>query len=350
VRGQEHQDLDAYGILAHFERWPTWMWANEDVAEFLSWLHEWNLARPERERVGFYGLDVYSLWDSLREIISWLETNAPDSVPTALRAWLCFVPYREDPHEYGWSTRLVPETCEADVVELLVEVRRRTRSHTADDETALDAAQNAEVAANAEHYYRIMVRGDRESWNIRDHHMADTIDRLARHHGPRSKGLIWEHNTHVGDARATDMAREGLTNVGQLIRERHARDGVALVGVTSHRGSVLAADAWGTPERVLPVPEARTGSHEDLLHRALGAPAVLVFHDDRSGPWLSSWLGHRAIGVVYRPTREHGNYATTRMGGRYDALIWLERTAALRPLHHELRPQEPELETEPTGF
>ena len=350
VRGQEHQDLDAYGILAHFERWPTWMWANEDVAEFLSWLHEWNLARPGRERVGFYGLDVYSLWDSLREIISWLETNAPDSVPTALRAWLCFVPYREDPHEYGWSTRLVPETCEADVVELLVEVRRRTRSHTADDETALDAAQNAEVAANAEHYYRIMVRGDRESWNIRDHHMADTIDRLARHDGPRSKGLIWEHNTPIGDARATDMAREGLTNVGQLIRERHARDGVALVGLASHRGSVLAADAWGTPERVLPVPEARTGSHEDLLHRALGVPAVLVFHDDRSGPWLSSWLGHRAIGVVYRPTREHGNYATTRMGGRYDALIWLERTAALRPLHHELRPQEPELETEPTGF
>ena len=170
-----------------------------------------------------------------------------------------------------------------------------------------------------------MVRGNRESWNIRDHHMADTIDRLARHHGPGSKGLIWEHNTHIGDARASDMAREGLTNVGQLIRERHGRDGVALIGLASHRGSVLAADAWGTPERVLPVPTARQGSHEDVLHRTLGAPAVLAFDDDRSGPWLSGRLGHRAIGVVYRPTSELGNYVVTRMGGRYDALIWLEQ-------------------------
>jgi len=350
VRGQDDQDLDAFGMLAHFERWPTWMWANEEVADFLGWLHQWNLARPEQARVGFYGLDVYSLWDSLRNIISWLEINAPDAVPTALRAWLCFVPYRQDPQEYAWSTRLVPETCEADVVDLLVEVRRRTSRLAVDDEAAFDAAQNAEVAANAEHYYRIMVRGNRESWNIRDHHMADTIDRLARHHGPGSKGLIWEHNTHIGDARATDMAREGLTNVGQLIRERHGRDGVALIGLASHRGSVLAADAWGTPERVLPVPPARQGSHEDVLHRTLGAPAVLAFDDDRSGPWLSGRLGHRAIGVVYRPTSELGNYVDTRMGGRYDALIWLEQTAALRPLHHELRPAEPELETEPTGF
>ena len=201
------QDLDARGVLARFDRWPTWMWANQDVAEFLDWLHEWNLARPLSERVGFYGLDVYSLWDSLREIISWLEANAPEAIPTALRAWLCFVPYREDPHEYAWSTRLVPESCEADVVKLLVEVRRQAGRHPADDEAAFDAAQNAVVAANAERYYRIMMRGNRDSWNLRDHHMADTIDRLVRHHGLGSKGLVWEHNTHIGDARATDMAK-----------------------------------------------------------------------------------------------------------------------------------------------
>lgn len=351
VRGQADQDLDVYGLLARFERWPTWMWVNQEVADFLAWLREWNVARPERERVGFYGLDMYSLWDSLREIISWLEANAPDAVPAAMRAWQCFVPHREDPHEYAWSTRLVPESCEADVVALLAEVRRRTRDRADDDEEAFDATQNAEVAAGAEHYYRIMVRGDRESWNIRDHHMADTIDRVARHLGPRSKGLVWEHNTHIGDARATDMARDGLVNVGQLVRERHGAEGVALVGFASHRGSVIAAGAWGAPEDVLAVPEARAGSHEDLLHRALGHPAVLVFGDDRSGPWLSAWLGHRAIGVVYQPHRnESGNYVPTRLGGRYDALLWFEQTAALRPLHHEARPEEPELETEPTGF
>jgi erythromycin esterase-like protein len=350
VRGHEAQDLDATELLGRFERWPTWMWANADVAEFLTWLRGWNLARPGPEQVGFYGLDVYSLWDSLREIIAWLEAHAPDAVPDAMRAWRCFVPYREDPHRYATSTRIVPRSCEADVVALLVEVRRRTRGRSAGDEGAFDAAQNAEVAAQAEQYYRVMVRGDRQSWNIRDRHMADTVDRLARHHGPRSKGLVWEHNTHVGDARATDMARAGMVNVGQLVRERHSSEGVRLVGFAGHRGTVLAARSWGTPEQVFRVPDGARASHEELLHHALGAPALLVFGDDRSGPWLSAWRGHRAIGVVYQPGRETGNYVPTRMGGRYDALIWLEETSALRPLHHEQRPREPELETEPSGY
>ena len=349
VRGIEDQDLDAGQVLARFERWPTWMWANREVADFLAWLHAWNRSLPPERRVGFYGLDVYSLWDSLRETISWLEAHAPDALPAAMRAWQCFVPYQEDPHRYAWSTRLVPESCEPDVVALLVEVRRRTRPLT-DDEDAFDAAQNAEVAAGAEHYYRTMVRGDRQSWNIRDHHMADTIDRLAQRAGPRSKGLVWEHNTHVGDARATDMAAAGLVNVGQLVRQRHAADGVALVGFAGHRGTVLAAGGWGSQERVLTVPPAVAGSHEDLLHRALGAPAVLVFPEDRGGTWLSTRRGHRAIGVVYEPRRERGNYVPTVMGARYDALVWFEETAALRPLHREAPPREPELETEPTGF
>ena len=350
VRGQEGKGQGVHALLAGFERWPTWMWANEEVAAFLDWLRSWNLARPLDKRVGFYGLDVYSLWDSLREIIGWLQANVPDAVPAAERAWQCFLPHHEDPHQYAWSTRLVPQSCEPDVVALLTEVRNRAFSPGRHEEDAFDAVQNAEVAANAEHYYRSMVRGDRQSWNVRDHHMADTIDRVSRHLGPASKGLIWEHNTHIGDARATDMAQDGLVNVGQLLRERHAGEGVLLVGFAAHRGSVLASDGWGRPERILTVPEARPGSHEDFLHQALGVPSVLVFGDDRTGPWLSTRLGHRAIGVVYHPERDAGNYVPTRMGERYDALIWLEHTAALRPVHHEGPPREPEFETEPTGF
>jgi erythromycin esterase-like protein len=350
VRGQSDEDVDARTLLAGFERWPTWMWANEEVASFLGWLRDWNAARPADRRVGFYGLDVYSLWDSLREIIGWLRTHAPDAVPAAMQAWQCFVPYGEDPHEYAWSTRLVPESCEADVVALLAEVRRRAGSRPVDDEGAFDAWQNAEVAADAEEYYRTMVRGDQQSWNVRDHHMVDTVERIAHHLGPRSRGLVWAHNTHVGDARATDMARAGMVNVGQLLRERRAEDAVALVGCAGHRGTVVAAAAWGAPEAVLPVPVARPGTHEDLLHRALGAPAVLDFAGERTGAWLGDVLGHRAVGVVYQPGREAGNYVPTRMGGRYDALLWFEETRALRPLHHESRPTESELETEPTGF
>jgi erythromycin esterase-like protein len=326
------------------------MWANEEVADFLEWLRSHNETVPTADKVGFYGLDVYSLWDSLRRIIQWLEENDPSAVAAALEAWHCFSPYDEDPHRYAWATRLVPEACEDQVVALLVEVRRQAAQLNPLDDAAFDAFQNAEVVAGAEHYYRAMVRGDRESWNVRDRHMTDTIERIWRHRGLRSHGLIWEHNTHLGDARATDMARSGMVNVGQLLRERHEGAGVSLVGFAGHHGTVIAASQWGEAERVMAVPDARPGSHEDLLHRALGIPALVLFGHDRSGPWLSTRAGHRAIGVVYDSRMEAGNYVPTRMGDRYDALIWLENTSALHPLHHEGPPMDEEFETEPTGY
>lgn len=349
VRGLDREELQARDVLAGFERWPTWMWANDEVAEFLSWLHAYNLGRPAPDRVGFYGLDVYSLWDSLERIIAWVAEHAPDALPDALTAWQCFAPFHEDAQRYGWTTRLVPESCENDVVDLLVAVRRSAAS---DGDDSFDAQQNATIAVEAERYYRAMVRTDRGSWNIRDTHMANTVDRLANHFGPRSKGLIWEHNTHVGDARATSMAAQGMLNVGQLLRERYGPDDVLLVGFAGHRGEVIAGSQWGAPEQRMTVPPARAGSHEDLLHRALGVDSVLIFggSDRRSLPWLRERLGHRAIGVVYDPAREAGNYVPTVMGGRYDALLWCEATSALRPLRHERTPLEPEYETEPTGF
>ncbi len=349
VRGGDDQFRDARQLLGSLERWPTWMWANEEVADFVEWLRRWNEGRPEEDQVGFYGLDVYSLWDSLRVVIDWLRENAPDALDGALRAWRCFDPYGEDPERYARATRLVPDSCEGDVTRLLTEVRLRALALDG-GESAFDVVQNAEVTAGAERYYRAMLRGDRESWNVRDIHMVDTVDRVARHRGAESRGVIWAHNTHVGDARATDMASVGMVNVGQLVRERHESEGVFLIGMASYEGSVIAADSWGGAERVMPVPRAVAGSHEDVLHTALGMDAVLDFGADRSSSWLSERRGHRAIGVVYRPQREHGNYVETRMGLRYDALVWLERGDALRPLHHEAHPLEPEYETEPTGY
>jgi erythromycin esterase-like protein len=286
VRGQTDRELDAAQVLVEFERWPTWMWANREVADFPDWLRAHNDRLEPAARVGFYGLDVYSLWGSLREVIRWVEVEAPESMDAAMRAWQCFIPCREDPHRYAFRTRLVPRTCEADVVALLVALRQGALRHGGDS-AAFDAVQNAEVVAGAAEYYRAMVRGDRSSWNVRDRHMADTVDRLSRHLGPASQGLIWEHNTHVGDARATDMASEGMVN---------------------------------------------------------------LFGEDRSSPWLSGWAGHRAIGVVYEPSREGGNYVPTRMGRRCDALLWFEDTRAITPLRHEPRPVEPEYETEPSGY
>ncbi|AZC12414.1 erythromycin esterase family protein [Microbacterium sp. ABRD28] len=347
VRGIADTDLDARGVLAGFDRWPTWMWANSDVADFLDALRDHNARLPAAERTGFYGLDVYSLWDSLARIMAWLRERQPDALPLAARAWQCFAPFDEDPHRYAWNTRLVPASCETDVVELLTEVRQRV---AADGDDAFDALQNATVAVEAEKYYRAMVRTDRGSWNIRDRHMTDTADRIAAHLGPTGTGVLWAHNTHVGDARATDMASAGLLNLGQLLRERHGARDVLLVGMAAHRGEVTAARAWGDAEERMPVPSARADSHEGILHRAIGEPAVLAFGADRSRPWLTHLAGHRAIGVVYDPAREVGNYVPTIMGARYDALLWGEDTAALRPLHHETVPHEAEYETEPTGF
>jgi len=347
VRGISDQDLDARALLAGFERWPTWLWANSEVADFLDWLHGWNLERPPADRTGFYGLDVYSLWDSLHRVIGWLDEHAPEAVPQAMKAWQCFAPFDEDPQRYAWGTRLVPVSCEREVADLLAGVRALT---VFDGDDAFDASQNAAIAAGAEHYYRAMVRTDRGSWNIRDIHMADTIDRISERFGPAARGLIWEHNTHVGDARATSMAAEGLVNVGQLLRERHGDEGVLLVGFAGYRGTVIAGTQWGSTEQIMALPVARAGSHEHLMHAALGVASVLDFGAGRRLPWLSLQAGHRAVGVVYDPERESGNYVPTIMGNRYDALIWIEETSALHPLGHERMPAEAEFETEPTGF
>lgn len=319
VRAEPDAPPDPRAALAEFARWPTWMWANEEVADFCRWLREHNLA-AERP-VSFHGLDVYSLWESLRAILTWLREHAPADVPAALAAYRCFEPYGERGQDYAMATRLVPETCENEVVDLLV----RLRGHG-----ALTAWQNAEVVAGAERYYRAMVAGGRQSWNVRDHHMADTLDRLLAHHN--GKGVVWAHNTHVGDARATSMAASGEVNVGQLARERHGTDQVVLVGFGSHRGTVIAGDAWGAPMATMPVPPARTGSLEAVLHHDAPPDALLVWPRSRPA-LLTDELAHRAIGVVYHPERERwGNYVPTVLGDRYDAFLWFDETSALRPL------------------
>lgn len=347
VRGQADGDLDARAVLSRFDRWPTWMWANTDVADFLDWLREYNASRPVESHVGFYGLDVYSLWDSLQLTMDWLAANEPEAMPLAAEALRCFSPFDEDPQKYAWHTRLVPELCEREVVNLLAEVRRRAMT---DGDDAFDAMQNAAVAVEAEKYYRAMVRTDRGSWNIRDLHMADTVDRISVHLGQHSRGVLWAHNTHVGDARATTMADAGLLNLGQLLRERHGNDQVFLVGMASYSGEVTAATQWGAAEARMPVPAADEHSHEGLLHRALGEPAVLIFGADRQRPWLALREGHRAIGVIFDPASSHRNYVPTTMGQRYDALVWHEETRALQSIPTLRVSEEDEYETEPTGF
>ena len=346
VKGRTGLERTATEVLTTYERWPTWMWANEETAEFLEWLRDHN--RRTGTLAGFYGLDVYSLWESLERVCGYLGEHQPESLELAVQAFRCFEPYDEDPQRYAWATRMVPSSCETEVVELMREVHRTRRVFDGDPEAELDAVQNAEVLTGAESYYRAMVRADGESWNVRDCHMADTLDRLLDHHGRDAKAIVWEHNTHIGDARATDMAAAGMVNVGQLVRERHGRDGVVLVGLGGYRGSVIAGESWGAPGRRMPVPPAPPGTHEDLLHEAVDGPSLLVFPEVRSGPWLGQRRGHRAIGVVYHPDRDRfGNWVPTVMGRRYDAFLYFDQTEALHPLHRELPAQPAERDTYP---
>ncbi|GAA4985363.1 erythromycin esterase family protein [Kineococcus glutinatus] len=338
VTGAPGAPEDPAEVLAGFGRWPTWMWANTDVVELTRWLRSHNDTLPADARVGFHGLDVYSLMDSLRSVVAYLREHEPGHVDAALEALRCFEPHGEDVQRYAEATRLAPSSCEGPVVELLARLRSGTDGTGHERDARFDAEQNALVAAGAEAYYRAVVRGGAQAWNVRDRHMADTLDRLVAHRGPGAKAVVWEHNTHIGDARFTDMARDGMVNVGQLVRERHGEDDVVLVGFGSHGGTVVAARAWDGPSQVLPLPPAHPGSVEDLLHHSGIDPAALfVFPTAGELPrWLTGIREHRAVGVVYQPELDPThNYVPTVLGRRYDAFCWFDRTRALTPLHGE---------------
>jgi erythromycin esterase-like protein len=333
VRCRDDAPADPREALLQFERWPTWMWANEEVVGFARRLRAYNAARPADERAGFHGLDVYSLWESMREILTYLRERDPGLVATALSAYRCFEPFQDDPQRYAVATRFVPATCESEVVDLLVALRAKGE---------FEALQNAEVVAGAERYYRAMMGGGSESWNVRDRHMDETLARLLEHYGPDAKAVVWAHNTHVGDARATDMAAHGEVNIGQLARERYGAGDVVLAGFGSHHGTVIAGRAWGAPMQTMVVPPARRNSLEDVLHEYAPLTALFVLP-----PGVLEY-DHRAIGVVYRPERERGNYVPTVLGDRYDAFCWFDESEAVHPLHtRQVDVLEPE--TFPTG-
>jgi len=348
VKG-EGEAASAREVLHAFDRWPTWMWANREVAALAEWLRTWNATREPGRRVGFYGLDVYSLWDSLHAIAGFLASRDGAALERLAAALRCFEPYGEDVQAYARATRFVDESCEDEVVALLRSLQEE-RQRLGDGAAFFDAEQNALVAKNAEAYYRTMVRGGDASWNLRDAHMAETLERLLRHHGPGARAIVWAHNTHVGDARYTDMARAGLWNIGQLAREAYGEEEVVLVGFGTHRGTVIAAEAWEEPMMRMPVPPAQPESWEEVLHRATPDDCLLLFRHDEDEELLEV-RKHRAIGVVYRPGLEaFGNYVPTVLPRRYDAFLFLDQTHALHPLHLVERPEVEPPETWPSGF
>ena len=331
VKNYDNSEKTASELLYEFERWPSWMWANWEVVALLEWMRNYNSSR--QKKVGFYGLDVYSLWESMQVIIKYLENSHPEAAALAKDAYKCFEPYGENVENYGVKSRLVPESCEQEVVKLLTDVRSKIKSFNTDPEGGLNAEQNAAVMVDAERYYRAMVSSGPDSWNIRDYHMADTLDRLKSYYGKNAKCIIWAHNTHIGDARATDMGKVGMKNLGQIVRERHGENDTVLIGFGSYHGNVIAGEQWGAAMKVMDVPIAKQNSWEDVFHRSSKHNKMLITDKLEDKEEMYRLREQRAIGVVYNPSHERvGNYMPTVLPDRYDAFIYLDETNALHPL------------------
>ncbi|HEX6087888.1 MAG TPA: erythromycin esterase family protein [Thermoanaerobaculia bacterium] len=333
VRGLS-DDAEATDALAGFRsRFPTWMWRNADVLDFVGWLRDFNEQRPEERRAGFYGIDLYSLFSSIEAVIDYLEQVDPEAARRARERYSCFDHFGEEAQSYGYAAAFgAAESCQEEVVKQLTELTRRR----SDDEHLFSAEQNARLVANAEEYYRSMFGGRVSSWNLRDRHMADTIDAIVTHLGRRgqpAKLVIWAHNSHLGDARFTEMGEQGELNVGQLMRERYGENAV-LIGFSTYSGTVTAADDWDSPALRKRVRPGLPGSYEEKLHELASEPYYLLLRDDAQelmGPRLQ-----RAIGVIYRPeTERHSHYFHARLPRQFDAIIHIDHTRAVEPLERE---------------
>ena len=360
VRGLGN-DRDANEALGGFKRFPTWMWRNTVVVDFVEWLREYNASLPPNAaRVGFYGLDLYSLYTSIESVLSYLAKVDPEAAKRARYRYSCFEHFAEDTQAYGYAANFgITESCEKEVIDQLIELRRRAADYASrDGRVAQDefffAEQNARLILNAERYYRTMFRGRVESWNLRDSHMADTLDALVAHlnaQGQAAKVAVWEHNSHLGDARATYMAAQGELNVGQLVRQRYGSEAV-LVGFTTYTGTVTAASDWDGPAERKRVRPALPNSYEASFHEIDTPNFVLPLSDSRQvsvalrGPRLE-----RAIGVIYLPrTERQSHYFDARLSDQFDAVIHFDETHALEPLErYALWESGEPPETFPTG-
>jgi erythromycin esterase len=336
IKGYDNQEKNPSDLLHTFERWPTWMWANWEISALITWLKNHNSGRNPDKKVGFYGLDVYSLWESMESIVNYLAKTDPIAAGLAKKAIQCFEPYGEDEHRYAREQYSLSDSCREPLIKLLSEIRRKAPSYDHDPEAALNAEQNAHVAVNAEEYYSKMMSFNDNTWNLRDTHMMETLHRLLNFHGTDSKAIVWEHNTHIGDARFTDMKNAGMINVGQLAREQKGDNDVMLIGFGSYIGTVIAGKRWGAPMEIMPVPAARDGSIEEILHHESEENKLLIFNKNNKKERFGKVMPHRAIGVVYNPQQEkYGNYVPTILNSRYDAFLYVDKSVALHPLHFQ---------------
>jgi erythromycin esterase-like protein len=360
VRGVGH-DEDTIGSLSDFGRFPTWMWRNADVLDFVGWLRTHNDARPPGWRTGFYGLDLYSLRSSAQAVLAYLDKVDPDAARRARARYGCFDRFGDELQRYGYAASFgLSPSCEREVVAQLVDLHQRRAEYASrNGRIAPDdyffAEQNARLVRNAEMYYRTMFHGHVESWNLRDRHMTETIGELLaflERVRPGARLVVWAHNSHLGDARATEMGARGELNVGQLVRAKFGSS-AALVGFTTHHGTVTAASEWDGPAHRKHVRPSLAASYERLFHEVGISRFLLRLRTDAElataleGPRLE-----RAIGVLYLPeTERQSHYFHARLSEQFDYVLHFDETRAVEPLERTALWESGEMaETYPSGY
>ncbi|MBA4124870.1 MAG: erythromycin esterase family protein [Acidobacteria bacterium] len=354
-------DETADRALSNFQRFPLWMWRNHDVLEFVQWLREHNANKTQPEQAGFYGIDLYSLHASIEAVLSYLDKVDPDAAKQARSRYSCFEHFGEDAQSYGYAASYDTRfSCEDEVIKQLLDLQRRAADYANRDgfiarDEYFFAEQNAQLVKNAEEYYRQMFRGRVSSWNLRDRHMAESLDALTLHlenETQPAKIVVWAHNSHLGDARATEMGERGEWNVGQLVREKYGIEAVRLIGFTTFEGTVAASDNWGEPAQLKKVRPAHKDSYELIFHETELAQFFLDLRDKETEEALRRPQLERAIGVIYRPESERiSHYFTAVLSEQFDGVIHFDQTRHVEPLEKAAsRTHEDAPETFPTGM
>lgn len=335
VKNLDGAGTSAREVLLHLNRWPTWMWANEEVVALAEWLRNHNDKLPQKKKVGFYGMDVYDEWHSKEMVMDLLKKTDLESYYFAKQQYNCFNPHKGDSWKYARAVKDGKPDC-AEATKNVVEYIRNNRAVLKElpDDSYFYLLQNAIVVHNAEEFYRESIASkDAVSWNSRVFHMRETVGDLLALYGENSKGIVWAHNTHIGDASFTSMRHTGEKNIGQLKRESLGKENVFLIGFSSYKGNVIAGDSWGASMEEMRVPKAIKNSVEtELKNTGLDALYIIFDEEDRKPENLEA-IGHRAIGVVYNPQFDRRQFVPTIVPLRYDALIFFKETTALKPLH-----------------
>ena len=333
VKHLKEEPVSTREVMRHFSRWPQWMWGNEEVKELVGWMHGFNEGRPEHRRAGFYGMDIYAHEEGMDDVVAFLEDRDPQAGRMARNNYRCFTRYR-DMQAYLEMVYRTGQHCGDDIEEVRRHLEENREAYMqADSLRFVNVWQASRMVVQAERHIRGNLLRGPQAWNHRVDHFYDAARNLLELYGEDARGIVWAHNTHIGDARATDMRNSGMKNIGQIAREELGAGQVYAVGFGTYRGNVLAARQWeGAMER-MQVPEAVSGSYEYLMQQAGISPMLLLMDDEQEHQPLMRARGNRAVGVIYQPERDATqNYVRTVLPQRYDAFIFFEETRALTPL------------------